>query len=169
MSRKLGRNVAFWGTGEFGEPLILLDGGSSPPLFVVLACVAGGIDTPTALAKRLTVKPSTVMYHLRRLLDLGFIERGSKEGKWQHYKVNGKVIKLLFLREKSSEMNMFALYESDKLLVEEKDESQEYRPVPLRKFLRTVKNLDDRVVIFVPNMCGGETRITIFKDVDYVA
>ena len=47
-----------------------------------------------------------------------------------------------------------------KILIEEKDETQ--RP-PIDQLFDMVKLFDDKVVIYVPNMCGGETRITIFK------
>ena len=50
-----------------------------------------------------------------------------------------------------------------KLLIEEKDETQTYRPIPAQQFLEAVKCLSDRVVVYVPNLCGGETRITICK------
>ena len=50
-----------------------------------------------------------------------------------------------------------------KLIIEEKDESQQFRPIPVSQFLQSVKDHEDRVIIFVPNLCGGETRITIFK------
>jgi hypothetical protein len=50
-----------------------------------------------------------------------------------------------------------------KVLIEEKDETQDYRVVPLEQFKQATKEYPDRVVIFVPNLCGGETRITIFK------
>ena len=55
---------------------------------------------------------------------------------------------------------------SDKIAVEEKDDLQEYRPVPLERLLQMIKAKADRVEIFVPNACGGETRITIYKDKD---
>jgi uncharacterized protein YnzC (UPF0291/DUF896 family) len=55
---------------------------------------------------------------------------------------------------------------SDKIAVEEKDESHKYRPVPLERFLQMIKAKADRIEIFVPNVCGGETRITIYKDND---
>ena len=50
-----------------------------------------------------------------------------------------------------------------KILIEEKDESDEYRPIPAGQYLANVQDLADRVVVFSPNYCGGETRITIFK------
>ena len=50
-----------------------------------------------------------------------------------------------------------------KILIEEKDEIQEYRIVPIEQLLAMVKNKEDRYEIYVPNLCGGETRITIFK------
>ena len=50
-----------------------------------------------------------------------------------------------------------------KVLIEEKDETQEYRVTPLSQFKEMTKDYGDRVEIFVPNLCGGETRITIFK------
>lgn len=51
-----------------------------------------------------------------------------------------------------------------KILIEEKDESQEYRPVPIDSFIQMVKIEKDRVLIYVPNLCGGEIRITILKE-----
>ena len=51
-----------------------------------------------------------------------------------------------------------------KIAVEEKDESQEYRPVPVERFLQCVKNFSDRVEVYVENVCGGETRVTIWKE-----
>lgn len=50
-----------------------------------------------------------------------------------------------------------------KLLIEEKDESQTYRPVSVQQLLEMVKVNGDKVLIFVPNLCGGETRITVFE------
>jgi len=50
-----------------------------------------------------------------------------------------------------------------KILIEEKDETQTYRPAPIDQLFDMVKLFDDKVVIYVPNMCGGETRITIFR------
>ena len=55
---------------------------------------------------------------------------------------------------------------SDKIAVEEKDESQEYRPVPHERLLQMIQDKADRVEIYVPNACGGETRITIYKGID---
>lgn len=51
-----------------------------------------------------------------------------------------------------------------KIQVEDKDGTQRYRPIPIEKFLQTVKVFKDRIEIYVPNLCGGESRITIFKD-----
>ena len=50
-----------------------------------------------------------------------------------------------------------------KILIEEKDETQGYRVVPVEQFKDMTRVELDRIVIFVPNLCGGETRITIFK------
>jgi hypothetical protein len=50
-----------------------------------------------------------------------------------------------------------------KILIEEKDESQEYRPIPIEQFIEGTKIEKDRIIIYVPNVCGGETRITIYK------
>ncbi len=50
-----------------------------------------------------------------------------------------------------------------KLLIEEKDETQSYRPISAQQFLQSVKADNQKVVIRVPNMCGGETRITIYE------
>ncbi|MDT8782729.1 MAG: hypothetical protein IAX22_08835 [Candidatus Bathyarchaeota archaeon] len=50
-----------------------------------------------------------------------------------------------------------------KLQIEEKDESQTYRPVSVQQFLEMVRIDGDKVLIFVPNLCGGETRITVFE------
>lgn len=50
-----------------------------------------------------------------------------------------------------------------KILIEEKDETQKYRVVPLAQFLQMAKDFPDRIEVFIPNLCGGETRITIFK------
>jgi hypothetical protein len=50
-----------------------------------------------------------------------------------------------------------------KIAIEERDETQEYRPAPIEQILQMVKVYEDRTVIFVPNLCGGETRITIFN------
>jgi len=51
-----------------------------------------------------------------------------------------------------------------KVLIEEKDGSDTYRPIPLTTLLSSCKELKDRFEIYVPNACGGETRITIFKE-----
>jgi hypothetical protein len=53
--------------------------------------------------------------------------------------------------------------ENMKLTIEEKDETQRFRPIPVSQFLQAVKDYEDKIVVFVPNLCGGETRITIFK------
>ncbi len=50
-----------------------------------------------------------------------------------------------------------------KLSIEEKDETQEYRPVPIQQLLEMVKLEKGKVIIYVPNLCGGETKITIFE------
>ncbi|MFA5307094.1 MAG: hypothetical protein WC365_06615 [Candidatus Babeliales bacterium] len=50
-----------------------------------------------------------------------------------------------------------------KIAIEEKDESQTYRPAPIQQILEMTFVYPDRVVLFVPNLCGGETRITIYK------
>lgn len=50
-----------------------------------------------------------------------------------------------------------------KILIEEKDETQDYRIVPIKQFIAMIKEKEDRYEIRVPNLCGGETRITIFK------
>lgn len=50
-----------------------------------------------------------------------------------------------------------------KLLIEEKDESGGYRVAPLEQMIGMVRMYEDRVVIFVPNGCGGETRLTFYK------
>jgi hypothetical protein len=50
-----------------------------------------------------------------------------------------------------------------KIAIEEKDESQTYRPAPIQQILEMTYVYPDRIVLFVPNLCGGETRITIYK------
>lgn len=50
-----------------------------------------------------------------------------------------------------------------KVLIEERDETQEYRVVSIDQWMEMVKVLDDRVLIYVPNLCGGETKITLFR------
>ncbi len=50
-----------------------------------------------------------------------------------------------------------------KLLIEEKDETQLYRPAPIQQILEMVKLDENKIIIYVPNACGGETRITIFE------
>ena len=50
-----------------------------------------------------------------------------------------------------------------KILIEECNETQLLRVVPLQQFKDMTKEESDRVVIRAPNLCGGETRITIFK------
>lgn len=49
-----------------------------------------------------------------------------------------------------------------KLLIEEQDETQDYRPVPVEQFLAMVKVKHDRVEVRVPNL-HGMRRITFFK------
>jgi len=51
-----------------------------------------------------------------------------------------------------------------KILIEEKDETQQYRIVSLDQLLSMIKDREDRYEIYVPNLCGGETRITIYKE-----
>lgn len=50
-----------------------------------------------------------------------------------------------------------------KIAIEEKDDTQKYRVIPIEQFMEAVKDYEDRIEIFVPNLCGGETRVTIFK------
>jgi len=50
-----------------------------------------------------------------------------------------------------------------KVLIEEKDETQGYRVIPLEQFKEATYVFPDRIEIYIPNLCGGETRITIFK------
>lgn len=50
-----------------------------------------------------------------------------------------------------------------KLLIEEQDETQGYRPVPAEQFLAMVKVKYDRVEVCVPNL-HGMRRITFFKE-----
>jgi len=50
-----------------------------------------------------------------------------------------------------------------KLLIEEKDETQTYRPIDIERQNKMLKDYPDRLEIYIPNLCGGETRITIFK------
>ena len=50
-----------------------------------------------------------------------------------------------------------------KILIEEKDGSQEYRPISIEQFIQGIKLEKDRVIIYIPNACGGETRITVYK------
>ena len=49
-----------------------------------------------------------------------------------------------------------------KILIEEKDETQQYRPTPIQQVLQMVKCFDDKVVVYVPNLCGGQSKITIY-------
>ena len=49
-----------------------------------------------------------------------------------------------------------------KVSIEEKDEIG-YRPVPLEQLNEMIRMNSDKVVIFVPNLCGGMTRITLYK------
>ena len=50
-----------------------------------------------------------------------------------------------------------------KLKIEEKDETQTYIPVAIQQLMEMVKVADKEVVIYVPNLCGGETKITIYE------
>ena len=52
-----------------------------------------------------------------------------------------------------------------KLQIDEKDETQTYRPAPIQQILEMVKLSDngDVITIYVPNACGGETRITLYE------
>ena len=50
-----------------------------------------------------------------------------------------------------------------RISINEKDESETYRPVPIDQFLEMCKTYKDRIEIYVPNLCGGETRITIYR------
>ncbi len=50
-----------------------------------------------------------------------------------------------------------------KISIEEKDETQSYRPAPIDQILQMVKAFKDRIEIYVPNICGGETRVTIYR------
>jgi len=50
-----------------------------------------------------------------------------------------------------------------KLLIEEQDETQGYRPVPVEQFLAMVKVKRDRVEVRVPNLYGMR-RITFLKN-----
>ncbi len=50
-----------------------------------------------------------------------------------------------------------------KILIEEKDETQTYRIAPVDQLIEMLKRYEDRIEIFVPNLCGGETRITVYR------
>ena len=50
-----------------------------------------------------------------------------------------------------------------KILIEEKDETQTYRIVPVEHLLSCMKVYPDRIEIFISNECAGETRITVYK------
>ena len=52
-----------------------------------------------------------------------------------------------------------------KLQIDEKDETQTYRPAPIQQILEMVKLSEDGniIIIYVPNACGGETRITVYE------
>jgi hypothetical protein len=50
-----------------------------------------------------------------------------------------------------------------KILIEEKDETQTYRVVPIDQLLEMVKLSNDKIEIYVPNLCGGESRITVYR------
>ena len=50
-----------------------------------------------------------------------------------------------------------------KILIEEKDETQTFRIVPVDHLLNCMKDYPDRVEVFTSNECGGETRVTVFK------
>jgi hypothetical protein len=50
-----------------------------------------------------------------------------------------------------------------KLQIDEKDETQTYRPAPIQQILEMVKVNGDVITIYVPNACGGETRITLYE------
>jgi len=50
-----------------------------------------------------------------------------------------------------------------KILIEEKDETQKYRIVPIEQLLAMTRVEIDKVMIYIPNLCGGETRVTIYR------
>jgi hypothetical protein len=50
-----------------------------------------------------------------------------------------------------------------KILIEERDETQKYRIVPIQQLIEMVRVSKDKTVIRVPNCCGGETKITVFN------
>lgn len=50
-----------------------------------------------------------------------------------------------------------------KIAIDEKDESDTYRPVPIDQWTQMAKCYKDKIEIYVPNLCGGETRITIYR------
>lgn len=56
----------------------------------VFYLIAGGMKTPTEIAKALKIRPPTVLEHLEKLMKIGFLERGEKKGRSQLYEVNWK-------------------------------------------------------------------------------
>lgn len=54
-----------------------------------------------------------------------------------------------------------------KILIEEKDETMEYSTISPEQYKEAVKEMKDRYELYIPNACGGESRITIFKEVEY--
>lgn len=52
-----------------------------------------------------------------------------------------------------------------RIKIEEKtDEHGEYKPYHFSDIINMIKETPDRLTIIVPNACGGETRVTIFKE-----
>ena len=51
-----------------------------------------------------------------------------------------------------------------KLKIEEKDETMSYRPIDIERQSQMLKDYYDRLEILVPNQCGGETKITVYKN-----
>lgn len=82
---------------------------------VVLSEIALGVTTPKHLALSLGKSPPAIMKQLNYLRKTGWIKRGEKEGKFQHYEINWDEIIPFFLSR--APRLSFAAYHVDSLQV----------------------------------------------------
>jgi DNA-binding MarR family transcriptional regulator len=103
---------------------------SSKKTSAVFYCLARSIDSPNAIARELRISAPNVVQHLNLLRASGVVERGKRENRLRHYKINwGRIRDIgveLFPDLNSSNKRNVALEELSK---EERDKLQsEPRP-----------------------------------------
>lgn len=78
------------------------DSWGASKVFYQLVC---GHTTPKEISSNLKIEPPTVVEHLRRLQDIGIVEIGKKEGKYQHYRISWDKFGSVFLEHMPSLVN----------------------------------------------------------------